>query len=144
MQRKELYDIVGSAWTELSKRRGWKVQKDAPVCIHIARIVHRDIPNSTLIKMPVPERNDFEAVVLTPVDGALSIVDAAHRVWMKIVPRTEPSLVEATLILPVTSNLNFRKYLPYARQLQQPYVSAMKRLIEHVAQHGTKGLSIEH
>ena len=143
MQRKELYEVVGGAWSELSRFRGWTVQKDAPVCIHVARIIHRNIPNSTLIKMAVPERDDFEAVVLTPVDGALSVVDAAHRVWMKTVPRVEPSLVEATLILPVTTNLNFRTHLPYARQLQQPYVSAMKRLIEHIARYGTKGLSTE-
>ena len=143
MQRKELYEVVGNAWRELSQRRGSIVQKDAPVCIHIARIVRREIPNSTLIQMPVPERDDFEAVILTPVDGILSVVDAAHRVWMKTLPKIEPTLEEATLILPVTRELKIRNHIPYARHLKQPYVQAMQRLIEHIALYGTKGLRTE-
>ncbi len=143
MQRKELYKVIGQAWEELSQRRGSIVQKDAPVCIHIARIIHRDIPNSTLIKMPVPERDDFEAVILTPVDGILSVVDAAHRVWMKTLPKIEPTLEEATLILPVARELNVQHHIPYARRLKQPYVHAMQRLIEHISLYGTKGLRTE-
>lgn len=135
---KELLSVVESAWAELSALRGYPVDKDAPVCIHVGRLVQKRIPGSRLLRMQVPERDDFEAVVVATVEGRVSVIDPAHLVWRKRKLRQPPNVQEATLVVPIERSFYPRTHIPGATRLQKPYVSALTRLISELSNASTR------
>lgn len=133
MHMKELLRVVDSAWAELSELRGYPVDKDAPVCIHVGRLVQKRIPGSRLLRMQVPERDDFEAVVVASIEGRVSVIDPAHLVWRKRKLRQAPTVQDATLVIPVERSFHPRTHIPGVARLQKPYVSALTRLISELS-----------
>lgn len=133
MNRNEILQRVDLAWTQLSQRRGYHVQKDSPVCIHVCQNLIQQIPDSILIQIPIPQHQDFQAIVLAQVDEHLCVVDPVHMVWMNDKPVDEPKLEEATLILPITIDCEVANHTTHADQLDSHYVEAITQFVHQMA-----------
>lgn len=132
MQKHELLHTIDGAWNELSQKRGYHVQKDSPVCIFITPLVQRKLPFLTLMRMPVPEEDDFEAVLVGEVNGRMSLIDPAHLCWLRVKPTIEPSVEKATLVFPIMPDFDTHDLLPIGA-FNPAYVTAMTQFVRQLA-----------
>lgn len=132
-ERREVYQVASEAWTAISKQRGYSVSRDAAVCIFVATLISERLPGSQVVKIPVPEFEDFEAVVVGIVDGKPSVIDAAHLTWSTKKRFEEPDLEQATLVLPIQSDINVRHVIPHWKELEPAYLDALEGFIHQTA-----------
>lgn len=133
MQKEEVLIATQAAWENLSKKRGFHVSTDSPVCIFICAMLMQQLPDMRLAKIDIPKAGDFEAVLVGNIDGKLSVVDPAHLTWSKEKLPQEPDLQKATLILPIRKDFDVREAIPHWKELDPMYLEAMTEFVQEEA-----------
>jgi hypothetical protein len=121
MQKEEVLIATRAAWENLSKKRGFHVSVDSPVCIFICTMLQQQLPDMRLARIDIPKAQDFEAVLVGEVDGKFSVVDPAHLTWSKKKLPQEPDLQKATLILPIHEDFDAKKAIAHWEELEPAY-----------------------
>lgn len=133
MEKESVFSATREARNAVSHRRGWRVSTDSPVCIFVATELAKRIPGAQMVKIDIPERDDFQAVIIAEVEGELSLIDPVHLVWLSERPEQEPPSDFATLILPIRRDLDIREAIPYWNNLIPEYLNAVEGYIHSVA-----------
>ena len=87
----------------------------------------------SMVIIPIPKADDFQAVLVGEVDGIFCVVDAAHLTWRKRKLTEDPSLEEATLILPIQPDFDPNIHMSNADEFNPEYIEALTKFIHEQA-----------